>query len=167
MRPLSALLVGDLRQSLSSHDDGRRPAAPDAGRAWYAIPALTEAQRRIDERREVAQRTERWVVGEDGLVTGSPNGVSVRGLRVLYSTEYRRTSIWKTVLSFVFHDPVAWDDYWGVLTVRNGPRNVVARRRFSREKDAKEARERFVEVIADMSQDAYEGADWQAVLDAT
>lgn len=46
------------------------------------------------------------------------------------------------------------------------PHNPVARRRFAHSKGADRARQRFVEVVADMSQDACESADWQAVADA-
>jgi hypothetical protein len=98
-------------------------------------------------------------------VDSTPNGVAVRGLRVIYTTEYRRISIWKTVL--FLKEPTFCEDHWHVLTVNDGPHNTVARRRFVRKKDAQQARELFVSAGADMSQDTYEHAGWQAVLDAT
>lgn len=97
---------------------------------------------------------------------GTPNGVAVRGLRVFQSTENRPTSLWRSLLAALLQELVVVETTWSLVTVHDGPHNPVARRWFARPKDAERARERFVELVADMSQDAYEGADWQAILDA-
>lgn len=97
--------------------------------------------------------------------TSTPNGVAVRGLRIFYTTEYRRISIWKTVL--FFREPAFCEDHWHVLTVNDGPHNPVARRRFPRKTAALRARALFAEVVADMPQSTYESANWQSILDAT
>jgi hypothetical protein len=101
-------------------------------------------------------------------VKGTPHGVEVRGLRVLHSVEDRPLSGLRWVRSLAL-ELLVWEDpyaHWRVLTVYDGPRNPVALRRFTKDRDAERARKRFVEVVEGMSQDTYAAADWQAVLDA-
>jgi hypothetical protein len=105
-------------------------------------------------------------VGHHGFVETTPNGVAVRGLRVLRSWEYRRVSIWETLIGAVFGDPTGSEENWSVLTVHDGPYNPVACRRFPSADEANKARHDFVRVVADMSQDVYAQANWQSVLDA-
>ena len=100
-------------------------------------------------------------------VNATPNGVSVRGLRVLRTTEYRRLSIWRNLVSLALQMLPGQEDCWFVLSVHQGGRGVVARRRFPRWRDADRARVQFVESVERMSSSEYEQADWQAVLDAS
>jgi hypothetical protein len=58
------------------------------------------------------------------------------------------------------------EGYWSVLSVHRGA-SIVARRRLADDDDeADRVRRGFIEVVAAMSDAAYERADWQAVLDA-
>jgi hypothetical protein len=94
-----------------------------------------------------------------------PNGVEVRGLRVLRSNEYRRISWWRSAVDVLLGGVPESEDEWSVLTVLSGPGDVVARRRFTRRRDAEDARARFVALVNEMSDDDHAGANWQAVLD--
>jgi hypothetical protein len=96
-------------------------------------------------------------------VEQTPNGVEVRGLRVLCTAVDGPQPWWKWVISLWFASPA--DGAWHVVTVQDGPSSVVARRRFEQASQARDARERFVRAVTAMSRDAYERADWQAVLD--
>jgi hypothetical protein len=88
------------------------------------------------------------------------------GLRVLRTTEYRRLSIWRNLISVALQMGPGEEDRWFVLSVHEG-RDVVARRRFPRWRDADRARVQFVQSVERMSSSEYEQADWQAVLDAS
>jgi len=93
----------------------------------------------------------------------TPNGVEVRGLRVLRSFEGRR-------LRWLLKEIDGLDAFPGayrgsVLTVSNGQDEVLARRSFRRNRDAERARDRFVGLVAELSDDDYATADWQAALD--
>jgi hypothetical protein len=92
-----------------------------------------------------------------------PNGVEVRGLRVLRTYEERRVSWWLYLLDAL--TTFGMDYHWSVLTVSNGQAEVVARRRFVRKREAEASRRRFVRLVEHMSEDDYVTADWQAVLD--
>lgn len=92
-----------------------------------------------------------------------PNGVEVRGLRVLRGYEERRASWWRYILDALSTFPA--DYHWSVLTVSGGQDELLARRRFKRDREAEGARGRFVELVAEMSDADFETADWQAVLD--
>jgi hypothetical protein len=54
---------------------------------------------------------------------------------------------------------------WTLLTVSAGPGKVVARRRFTRDRDAEAARARFVELVTEMRDVDYAAADWQSLVD--
>lgn len=54
-----------------------------------------------------------------------------------------------------------------VLTVTNGRGETLATRRFKRHRHAEEARRRFVGLVAELSDDDYATAEWQAVLDSS
>lgn len=60
-------------------------------------------------------------IGHHGFVETTPNGVAVRGLRVMRSSEYRRVSIWATLLGAVLGEPTRYEENWSVLTVHDGP----------------------------------------------
>jgi hypothetical protein len=96
----------------------------------------------------------------------TPNGVPVRGLRVLRTSEYRRLSIWRNLISVALQTMPGHEDRWSVLSVYK-ERAVVARRRFASLRDADRARVQFVQSVERMSSSEYEQADWQAVLDAS
>lgn len=96
---------------------------------------------------------------------GNPNGVAVRGLRVLRTTEGTgRAGCWS--LSGLLFGELPEEQQRPFLTVYSGPRQPVARREFSTLREADEARKRFVTVVEAMDGDAYTEADWQDVLDA-
>jgi hypothetical protein len=92
-----------------------------------------------------------------------PNGVEVRGLRVLRTHEDRDPSWLRTFVETLLlaHGPSTWT----LLTVSADTGTVVARRRFTRDRDAEAARTRFVELVTEMSDDDYAAADWQSLLD--
>ncbi|MBA3302859.1 MAG: hypothetical protein M3R01_09485 [Actinomycetota bacterium] len=96
---------------------------------------------------------------------GPNNGAAVRGLRLLRTTEYRRVAFWRTAVWALLGDPSGEEDSWHLLTVSDGPGRTVALRRFESLRDAEEARLRFVDLVANLSQQSYESADFQAVLD--
>lgn len=100
-------------------------------------------------------------------MTATPNnGIAVRGLRVLRSSEYRRVAWWSVLLGAVLGDGTVHEDDRTVLTVIDGHgTRTLARRRFDKVGLAEAARTSFVERVADMSQPEYEFADWQQVLD--
>lgn len=88
---------------------------------------------------------------------------------MLRSSERRRVPIWKSLVGTVFGELTGFDPaekYWSVLTVHDGPRNPVARRRFPSVDEANKARDNFVDVVAAMSQDVYTQGNWQSVLDS-
>jgi len=101
-----------------------------------------------------------------GAPSATPNGIHVRGLRVLRTSEYRRLSIWANLISLALAMMPGHEDDWSVLSVHEGG-DVVARRRLGSRKEADAARLRFVESVERMSTSEYEQADWQAVLDAS
>ena len=88
----------------------------------------------------------------------------VRGLRVVRTSEYRRLSIWKNLVSLVLEMLPGDEDHWSVLSVHAGS-EVVARRRFANDTEADRVRDRFVTLVAGMSEAEFERANWQAVLD--
>lgn len=94
----------------------------------------------------------------------TPNGVAVRGLRVLRSFEGRRLRWWLSAIDGLDAFPGAYRG--SVLTVSNDAGETVARRRFRRNRDAVRARRRFVELVAALPDDDYATADWQTVLDS-
>jgi hypothetical protein len=101
-----------------------------------------------------------------GAPSLTPNGVPVRGLRVLRTSEYRRLSIWQNLISVALQMMPGHEDEWSVLSVHEG-RDVVARRRLPSRREADAARLRFVESVERMGSSEYEQADWQAILDAS
>lgn len=54
---------------------------------------------------------------------------------------------------------------WTVLTVTAGTGNVVARRRFTRDRDAEAVRTRFVDLAREVTDTHYASADWQSLLE--
>lgn len=96
---------------------------------------------------------------------GTSNGVPIRGLRVLRTSEDRRPSTWRALIYLVLQLEPGHMDEWSVLSVHEG--DVVARRRFANTREADAARLRFVESAERMSSSEYEHADWQALLDAS
>jgi hypothetical protein len=102
-----------------------------------------------------------------GRSTEPNNGVSVRGLRVLRSHEYRRISRWRLVVSsWMFlggvHDPT---QNWHVMTVTGSDGAVLARRRFAKRAEAERGRTAFVERVATLTDEEIEVADLQGLLD--
>jgi hypothetical protein len=93
-----------------------------------------------------------------------PNGVEVRGLRVLRTYEDRDPSWPRTIVETLLTGsaPILT---WTVLTVSAGSGDVVARRRFRRHRDAEAARTRFTELVTAMTDDDYAAANWQSILD--
>jgi hypothetical protein len=107
--------------------------------------------------------------GHPGGVDGSlcrmpPNGIEVRGLRVLRTYEDRDPSWLRTIVEtlLVGSPPIS---AWAVLTVLAGPGDAVATRRFSRDREAEAARTRFVELVTEMTDDDYATTNWQSMLD--
>jgi len=94
----------------------------------------------------------------------APNGVEVRGLRVLRAYEDRRFRWWLSAVDGLDAFPATYRG--STLTVSSGQGEIVARRRFKRNRDAERARRRFVELVAELSDDDYAMADWQTVLDS-
>lgn len=94
----------------------------------------------------------------------TPNGVEVRGLRVLRSYEDGRLRWWLKAIDGLDAFPGAYRG--SVLTVSNGRDEILARRPFKRNRDAEKARRRFVELVAELSDDDHATADWQALLDS-
>jgi hypothetical protein len=88
----------------------------------------------------------------------------VRGLRVVRTSEYRRLSIWKNVVSLVLQMLPGDEDHWSVLSVHSGA-EILARRRLENDTVADRVRSRFVALVTDMSAAEFERANWQAVLD--
>ena len=64
------------------------------------------------------------------------NGVVVRGLCVVRTSQYRRASPWRTVISLLLQDPSDEVDEWHHLTVTDASGTVVARRRSERQNAA-------------------------------
>ena len=87
----------------------------------------------------------------------------MRGLRVIRSFEERRLRWWLKAIDGLDAFPGAYRG--SVLTVSNGRDEILARRPFKRNRDAEKARRRFVGLVAELSDDDYATADWQAVLD--
>jgi hypothetical protein len=85
-------------------------------------------------------------------------------MRVLRTVEYRRRSLWKSALAAVLGE-LGVQDLWHVLTLNDSTGNPVARWRFAKEGEAERARERFVEVVGNMSSEGRADTDWQSVLD--
>ncbi|MDD9370508.1 MAG: hypothetical protein PV358_10390 [Acidimicrobiales bacterium] len=94
----------------------------------------------------------------------APNGVEVRDLRVLRVYEERRFRWWLRAVDGLDAFPASYRG--STLTVSSGQGEIVARRRFKRNRDAEHARRRFVEFVAELSDDDYAMADWQTVLDS-
>lgn len=83
---------------------------------------------------------------------------------MLYSTEFRRISWWKTVIVLALEQFGVGGDEWHVLTVYDGPGSPVAHRRFTSEDAARRTRDRFVQIVDLMSEHAYASADWSREL---
>lgn len=92
------------------------------------------------------------------------NGVEVRGLRVLRTTEHRGTAWGATLIGMVFGDQVEARHEWHVLTVTDAAGEVVATRRFEQRRPAERARTRFVERV-EAWPSVPSGPDVQALLD--
>lgn len=93
--------------------------------------------------------------------------MEVRSLRVLQTVERTGRIRWPWGLFALMFGELPDEESRPLLTVFDGPRNPVARRRFSTRREADDARERFVTVVSAMDDDTYATADWQAVLDRT
>ena len=83
---------------------------------------------------------------------------------MLRSYEDRRFRWWLKAIDGLDAFPGAYRG--SVLTVSNGRDEILARRRFKRNRDAEEARRHFVGLVAELSDDDHATADWQAVLDS-
>lgn len=94
----------------------------------------------------------------------TPNGVEVRGLRVVRSFEGHRIRWWLKAIDGLDAFPGAYRG--SVLTVSSDHGEVLARRRFKRNRDTEKARRHFVDLVTEMSDDAHATADWQALLDS-
>ena len=80
------------------------------------------------------------------------------------TSEYRRLSIWKNLVSLVLGMVAGDEDQWSVLSVHSGA-EVLARRRVENDTVADRVRSRFVALVTTMSDAEFERTNWQAVLD--
>lgn len=87
-----------------------------------------------------------------------------RGLRVVRTSEYRRLSIWRNLVSLVLGTLPGHEDHWSVLSIHRGA-EVLARRWFENDTVADDVRTRFVALVTAMSEADLDQADWQLVLD--
>jgi hypothetical protein len=149
------------------------PPACRAGCARFGQPLLVDdcPRREVASKSRVTGRSgwRAWRRHLDELLLGvpaTPNGVPVRGLRVLRTSEYRRLSIWRNLISLALQMMPGHEDHWVVLSV-HASRDVVARRRFAGWRGADQARVQFVQSVECMTSSEYEQADWQAVLDVS
>ncbi len=94
------------------------------------------------------------------------NGVVVRGLRVLRTAQYRRASLWRTVISLLLLDLSDEVDEWHHLTVTDASGTVVAQRRFDRRKRAEAARKAFVQRVEALNEADVGTTSWQALLNS-
>lgn len=95
------------------------------------------------------------------------NGVEVGGVRVLLRTEYRRIAWLRSLLvSLLQWFPAAWEQEWHVLTVLDSSGTVLAQRRCTSDREARAARERFVESVpSDLHDGDTHSGRWQVLLD--
>ena len=94
------------------------------------------------------------------------NGVVVRGLRVLRTSQYRRANPWRTVVSLLLQAPSDEVDEWHHLTVTDAAGTVVAQRRFDRRKRAESARKGFVKRVEALDEADLCSTNWQALLNS-
>jgi hypothetical protein len=88
----------------------------------------------------------------------------VRGLRVVKTSEYRRLSIWRNLVSLVLQMIPGDEDHWSVLSVHSGA-DVLARRRLENDTVADRVRSRFVALVTGMGEAEFAASNWQEVLD--